>query len=58
MPQIKVGTIQESFLINPYQWIRPQWSITTAKTVFEGLKAYVSEDDHVLLFRPEKIWNA
>ncbi|PWI60626.1 branched-chain amino acid aminotransferase [Bacillus sp. FSL K6-1560] len=24
------------------------------QTVFEGLKAYVSEDDHVLLFRPEK----
>lgn len=28
------------------------------QTVFEGLKAYVTDDDHVLLFRPEKTWSA
>ncbi len=28
------------------------------QTVFEGLKAYVTKDQEVLLFRPEKIWSA
>lgn len=32
----KDGTIQESFLTNPFQWTRPQWSITTAKPCLKG----------------------
>ena len=47
------GMIRESHLMNRSIWILPhRFSITGG--VFEGLKAYRSEDGRVLMFRPDQ----